>query len=140
MIRSRYRKFSSINVTNLVDVTLVLLVIFMLSAPVMQRSADVSPPTSDQGRIITALEPGETLVVEIGATGAITVGGSPVTMDDLAGLAGAARASGRDEAYVRADRDVRYEVVAGALTELRRGGYPQVGLLQESREEAGGAD
>lgn len=140
MIRSRYRKFSSINVTNLVDVTLVLLVIFMLSAPVIQRSADVRPPASDQGRIISALEPGETLVVEIAATGAITVGGSPVDMDDLAGLAGAARASGRSEAYVRADRDVRYEVVAGTLTELRRGGYPQVGLLQESREEAGVAD
>jgi len=140
VIRSRYRKFSSINVTNLVDVTLVLLVIFMLSAPVIQRSADVSPPASDQGRIITALEPGETLVVEIAATGAITVGGNPVDMDDLAGLAGAARASGRSEAYVRADRDVRYEVVAGTLTELRRGGYPQVGLLQESREEAGVAD
>ncbi len=140
MIRSRYRRFSSINVTNLVDVTLVLLVIFMLSAPVMQRSADVNPPSSDQGRIVSALEPGETLVVEVDAAGIITVGGNRVAMDDLSGLAGAARASGRDEAYVRADRDVRYEVVAGTLTELRRGGYPQVGLLQESREEAGGAD
>jgi biopolymer transport protein TolR len=140
VIRSRYRRFSSINVTNLVDVTLVLLVIFMLSAPVIQRSADVSPPASDQGRIISALEPGETLVVEIDATGQLTVGGSPVAMDDLAGLAGAALGSGRDEAFVRADREVRYEVVAGALTELRRGGYPQVGLLQESREEAGGGE
>jgi len=140
VIRSRYRRFSSINMTNLVDVTLVLLVIFMLSAPVIQRSADVSPPASDQGRIISALEPGKTLVVEIAASGVITVGGSPVELQDLSGLAEAARGSGRSEAYVRADRDVRYQVVAGTLTELRRGGYPQVGLLQESMEEADGTE
>ena len=126
--------------TNLVDVTLVLLVIFMLSAPVIQRSADVSPPSSDQGRIISALEPGETLVVEIDATGAITVGGSPVSMENLSDLARTALGSGRTEAYVRADRDVRYQVVAGTLTELRRGGYPTVGLLQESREETNEVD
>ena len=47
-------------------------------------------------------------------------------------LAEAAYSSGRSEAFVRADRDVRYEVVANALTKLGSGGYLSVGLIQES--------
>jgi len=133
MIRTRYRQFSTINVTNLVDVTMTLLVIFMLAAPVMQRSAEITPPASDQGALITHLDPGEVLVVEIDAYGNLSISGEPVFMEDLYSIAEAAHASGRDEAFVRADRDVRYEVVANALTELGRGGYLSVGLVQESR-------
>jgi biopolymer transport protein ExbD len=132
VIRTRYRQFSGINVTNLVDVTLVLLVIFMLSAPVIQRSTDVRPPSSDQGMIISSLDPGEALIVEIDAYGNISAGGHAVLVEDLASLAVAAIESGRLDAFVRADRDVRYESVSNTLTELRRGGYESVGLIQES--------
>lgn len=133
MIRTRYTRFSGINVTNLVDVTLVLLVIFMLTSPVMQRSADVTPPSSNEGRIVNSLDPSESLVVEIDAYGNLSVSGEPVLMENLASLAEAAFATGRSEAFVRADRDVRYEVVANALTRLGTGGYLSVGLIQESR-------
>ncbi|MFO8183194.1 MAG: biopolymer transporter ExbD [Candidatus Aegiribacteria sp.] len=135
MIKTRYTRFSGINMTNLVDVTLVLLVIFMLTSPVMQRSADVTPPSSAEGRIVSSLDPSEALVVEIDAHGNLSVSGEPVLMENLASLAEAAYASGRSEAYVRADRDVRYEVVANALTRLGSGGYLNVGLIQESRGE-----
>jgi len=131
MIKTRYRQFSSINVTNLVDVTLVLLVIFMLTSPVMQRSADVTPPSSDEGRIINNLDPSESLIVEIDAFGNLSVSGEIVLMENLGALAEAAHSGGRSEAFVRADRDVRYEVVANALTELGGGGYLNVGLIQE---------
>ena len=134
MISTRYRQFSGINVTNLVDVTLVLLVIFMLSAPVIQRSTDVRPPSSDQGMILSHLDPGEALMVEIDAYGNISAGGQEVLIEDLASLAAAAIESGRQDAFVRADRDVRYESVSHTLTELRRGGYENVGLIQESVE------
>ena len=132
MIKTRYKQFSGINVTNLVDVTLVLLVIFMLTSPVMQRSADVSPPSSDEGRIINNLDPSESLVLEIDAYGNLSVSGETVLMESLDLLAEEAFSQGRSEAFVRADRDVRYEVVANALTELGRGGYLNVGLIQES--------
>ncbi len=132
MIRQRYKQFSSINVTNLVDVTFVLLVIFMLSAPVMQRSTDVTPPTTDQGQIIRRLDPGTSLVVEMDGLGNISVAGEPVPPEDLASLAETALLSGRSEAYLRADGQVQYAILAGALTELRRGGYANVGLIQES--------
>lgn len=135
MIKTRYRQFSGINVTNLVDVTLVLLVIFMLSAPVMQRSADIKPPSTDQGRIISRLDPGEALVVEIDAYGNITAAGEPVFLENIASLASAAIETGRFDAFVRADRDVRYEIVANTLSELRRGGYENVGLISESVSE-----
>jgi biopolymer transport protein TolR len=134
VIKTRYKQFSAINVTNLVDVTLVLLVIFMLSAPVIQRSAEVRPPSSDQGMIISHLDPGEALIVEVDAYGNISAGGQAVLIDDLASLAVAAIDSGRLDAFVRADRDVRYESVSHTLTELRRGGYENVGLIQESVE------
>lgn len=132
MIRQRYKQFSSINVTNLVDVTFVLLVIFMLSAPVMHRSTEITPPSTDQGQIIQRLDPGTSLVVEMDGLGNISVAGEPVAPDDLASLAEAALSSGRTEAYLRADGEVQYAILAGALTELRRGGYANVGLIQES--------
>jgi len=135
VIKTRYRQFSGINVTNLVDVTLVLLVIFMLSAPVMQRSTDIKPPSTDQGRIINRLDPGEALVVEIDAYGNITAAGEPVFLENIASLASTAIETGRFDAFVRADRDVRYEIVANTLTELRRGGYENVGLISESVSE-----
>lgn len=135
MIRPRYRQLSTINVTNLVDVTFVLLVIFMLSAPVIHRSADVRPPSTDQGRILNRLDPGTSLLVEIDALGNITVAGEPVAPADLSGLAAAALEGGRTEAFVRADGEARYTILALALTELRRGGYANVGLVQESVSE-----
>ncbi|MCD4775111.1 MAG: biopolymer transporter ExbD [Candidatus Aegiribacteria sp.] len=132
MIKTRYKQFSAINVTNLVDVTLVLLVIFMLTSPVMQRSADVLPPSSNEGRILNNLDPSESLVIEIDAYGNLSVSGETVLMENLRPLAEAAFSSGRSEAFVRADRDVRYEIVANALTKLGSGGYLSVGLIQES--------
>jgi biopolymer transport protein TolR len=131
MIRRRYQQFSSINLTNLIDVTFVLLVIFMLSAPVIQTSTDITPPSTDQGRIIQRLDPGVSLVVEMDAVGNITVAGETVAPEDLSSLAEIALASGRSEAYLRADGQVQYAILAGALTELRRGGYTDVGLIQE---------
>ncbi len=137
MIRRRYRQFSSINVTNLVDVTFVLLVIFMLSAPVIQRSTEITPPSTDQGEIVRRLDPGTSLVVEMDGLGNISVAGMPVAPEELSSLAETALASGRTEAYLRADGQVQYAKLAAALTELRRGGYSDVGLIQES---AGGSD
>ncbi len=132
MIKQRYKQFSSINVTNLVDVTFVLLVVFMLSSPVMQRSTDISPPSTDQGEIIRRLDPGTSLVVEMDALGNLSVAGQTVAPEDLTSLAEAAFLSGRSEAFLRADGQVQYATLAGALTELRRGGYENVGLIQES--------
>ena len=132
MIKRRYQQFSSINVTNLVDVTFVLLVVFMLSSPVIQRSTNVTPPSTDQGEIIRRLDPGTSLVVEMDALGNLSVAGQTVAPEDLASLAEAAFASGRTEAFLRADGQVQYAILAGALTELRRGGFENVGLVQES--------
>lgn len=133
LIRTRYSQFSSINMTNLVDVTLTLLVVFMLAGPVMHRSVDIRPPSSDQGRIIQRLDPGTSLVVEVDSLGNLSVAGEPLPLDELAPLAEAALSSGRTEAFVRADRAVRYEAVSATLSELRRGGYESVGLVQEAR-------
>ncbi len=132
MIRQKYKQFSSINVTNLVDVTFVLLVVFMLSAPVMQRSTDITPPSTDQGEIIRRLDPGTSLVVEMDGLGNISVAGETVPPEELASLAEAALSAGRGEAFLRADGMVQYAILAAALTELRRGGYANVGLIQES--------
>ncbi|MCK7490246.1 MAG: biopolymer transporter ExbD [Anaerotruncus sp.] len=104
MIRPRYRQLSSINVTNLVDVTFVLLVIFMLSAPVIHRSADVHPPSTDIGRIINRLDPGTALLVEIDSLGNITVAGEPVAPADIAGLAEEAVASGTNGSLCQGGR------------------------------------
>ncbi|MEA3265322.1 MAG: hypothetical protein U9P42_00060, partial [Candidatus Fermentibacteria bacterium] len=70
--------------------------------------------------------------VEMDGLGNMSVAGEVVAPENLSSLAEAAIASGRVDAYLRADGEVQYAILAGALTELRRGGYANVGLVQES--------
>lgn len=127
---------SEINVTPFVDVMLVLLVIFMVSAPLMTAGVPVELPESKAAALPQPSEP--PTVVSIDATGAIYVGEDEVALAELAPfLADAAPAGPEERIYLRADGEVAYGRVATVMGELFSGGFRNIAFV--SRSQAGAA-
>jgi biopolymer transport protein TolR len=118
---------SQINVTPLVDVMLVLLVIFMVTAPIIQQGVQVNLPQAKAAAI-----PGtdELLVVSIAKNGRIYLNDNVMTLDELGAKMRAIRANLADkQVYVRADQDVRYGLVMQTIAELKQAGVDRVGMV-----------
>jgi biopolymer transport protein TolR len=120
---------SEINVTPFVDVMLVLLIIFMMTAPLIQQGIDVQlPKTQSDG--LTSDE--ERLVVTVKKDGKLFVQRAEVKISELEKkmrLIFATR--GNKEVFLRADKRVPYGKVAVALATLRRAGATRVGMVTE---------
>src|SRR5215467_5636743 len=100
---------SQINVTPLVDVMLVLLVIFMVTAPIIQQGVQVNLPQAKAGAIPGAED---LLVVTIAKSGKIYLNDSAMSLDELGQKLRAIRKLQADkQVYLRADQDVRYGIV-----------------------------
>lgn len=118
---------SQINVTPLVDVMLVLLVIFMVTAPIIQQGVQVNLPQAKAGPI-----PGkeEQLVVAIARNGKIYLNDNPVTLAKLGQKLRAIRKLRKNKGvYLRADRDVRYGVVIKTIAVIKRAGIEKLGMV-----------
>ena len=126
---------SQINVTPLVDVMLVLLVIFMVTAPIIQQGVQVNLPQAKAGAI-----PGkeEQLVVAIARNGRIYLNDNPMTLPELGKKLRAISKIRRDkEVYLRADQDVRYGIVIRTIAEIKQAGIEKLGMVTRppSQEE-----
>ncbi|GBD41178.1 Biopolymer transport protein ExbD [bacterium HR39] len=125
--RRMRRQMAEINVTPFVDVMLVLLVVFMVTAPLMVSGVPVELPRADGAAVPNAEEP---LVITVTREGAVYAGKEPLPRGDLAvafaALAGEDR--GR-RVYVRADRDVDYGTVMEVMAALRGAGLTRIALL-----------
>ena len=114
-----------INVTPLVDVVLVLLLVFMVTAPMMSRGIDVSLPVADQPQIETE----QRITVSIKPDGRVYVADKPVAMvlleDTLHGMM-----EGRTSkvAYLRADESLRYGKVIEVVDKMKHAGVEQIGF------------
>ncbi|MDE0518699.1 MAG: ExbD/TolR family protein [Oligoflexia bacterium] len=118
---------SEINVTPFVDVMLVLLIIFMVTAPMMQQGLDIElPETAGAGITI----PDEPLILTIKKNKKIFIGSAQIPISQL-GKKTAAILRGRKDkqVYIQADKSVEYGVVAEALAEIRSMGLYQVSLI-----------
>jgi biopolymer transport protein TolR len=121
-----------INVTPLVDVVLVLLLIFMVTAPMMSRGIDVSLPVANQPQIPQE----DRVTVSIRADGHVFVGDRPVNIALLEDEV-RARTSGSPDAvvYLRADESLRYGTVIEVVDVIKRAGVDRIGFVYALPEE-----
>lgn len=122
---------ADINVTSLVDVVLVLLIIFMIAAPMMQGGVDVDLPRAE-ARPLSAKEG---MVVSVDRQGRIFVDETQVSYDDFRvtfrSLVTTRKPTG---VYLRGDRGVAYGDVVRVLAVIRAAGVENVGLVAEEEE------
>jgi len=126
---------SQINVTPLVDVMLVLLVTFMVTAPIIQQGVQVNLPQAKAGAI-----PGreEQLVVTINRNGRVYLNDNAMTLSELGQKLRAIRqAQQNKEVYLRADQDVRYGVVIKAIAEIKQAGIEKLGMVTRPLSQEG---
>lgn len=124
------RPLSDINVTPLVDVMLVLVVIFIVTAPLMASAIRLDLPRTDAGR---ATEVPKSVSVAIDAGGRLFVDGQPLSEADLpARLAAVAAASRESEVQLRADRTVPYGRVVELMAVANKAGLSRIGFVTEA--------
>jgi len=119
---------ADINVTSLVDVAFVLLIIFMITAPIMQGGVDVRLPRAQ----VRAIEPKQGLIVTVDADGKIYLDQAGLSYDDFAATFPAfVRTKRPTGVYLRADSRVAYGRVVQVLAVIRGSGVQDVGLVAE---------
>src|SRR5580700_10549392 len=132
--RGRYRPLAELNVTPLVDVMLVLLIIFMVSAPLMTSGVSVDLPKTSSQPLNTDSEP---LTVSINAKGAIFLQNEPVDLTDLVAKLQAIGQNNPDRRiFVRGDKANTYGRIMEVMGTITEGGFTKVALLAE--QPAGG--
>jgi biopolymer transport protein ExbD/biopolymer transport protein TolR len=119
---------AEINVVSLIDVMMLLLVIFMITAPMMQGGVDVALPTGEA----KPLDAKSGLVVTVNRQGAIFVDETRMSFDDFrASFKALASQKASQGVYLRADQTVPYGQVARVLAVMRGAGVGDVGLVME---------
>lgn len=118
---------SEINVTPLVDVMLVLLIIFMVTAPMMQQGIDIDLPETANSGVATNDEP---FVLEIRKDKKLYVGEAQLRMPELRTRLEAIFSTRKNkQIYLQADKTVDYGFVAEAMGEIRAAGITSIGLV-----------
>jgi biopolymer transport protein ExbD/biopolymer transport protein TolR len=124
---------ADVNVTSLVDVAFVLLIIFMITAPIMQGGVDVQLPRAE-ARPIPAREG---MVVSVNREGQIFIDETRVSYNDFRMTFNALVQSRKPKGvYLRADRRVPYGDVVRVLAVIRASGISDVGLVAEEEDQA----
>src|ERR1035437_9085404 len=127
--RGRYRPMAEINVTPMVDVMLVLLIIFMVTAPLMTSGVPVDLPKVSAQPVNSDSEP---LTVSVNAEGKIFLQDQPVELAELVAKLQAIAQSNQDRRiFVRGDKALAYGRIMEVMGTIIQGGFTKVALLAE---------
>lgn len=122
---------AGINVTSLVDVAFVLLIIFMITAPIMQGGVDVQLPSTEA----QPLQPDQGMVVSVNQDGVIFLDEDPLTYEEFRGSFGAIVDSRQpNKVFFRGDRRASWGQVARVLAVIRNAGVEALGVVTEAEE------
>jgi biopolymer transport protein TolR len=123
---------AEINVTPFVDVMLVLLVIFMVTAPLMYQGMDVNLPETTTQALRVRDDP---LILSVEKDGKFYLGRAEVPLDELRGkLEAVFDARDSKDVFLRADRDAPYGIVVKAMAAVRLAGSTRLGIVTEAEE------
>ena len=126
-----YRPLAEINVTPFVDVMLVLLIVFMVAAPLMTVGVKVALPKTDAAQ---ALQPKQPLTVSIDAAGVVHLENDPVPEPELVARLAALRAEDPERVVlVRGDRTLSYGRIMEVMGQVSQAGFARVSLIAEGR-------
>jgi biopolymer transport protein TolR len=134
--RGRRGALSEINVTPLVDVMLVLLIIFMISAPLLTAGVPVELPKTEAGAMQDVPDP---ITLSIRADGRIYVAENEVPFANLAPRLKEMASDNTRPIYVRADGKASYEIVARVMASLSTSGFTSINLITETGGPSSGA-
>jgi TolR protein len=127
---------ADINVTPLVDVMLVLLIIFMIAAPMLHQGVEVALPKANAPNLPLKVQ--DPLVISIDRNGRVYLRESAVETDELVARTRAQIAArGDDTVFLKGDRDVPYGKVIEVLDILQQGGIAHVGMVTDRGSRAG---
>ena len=128
-----YQPLADINVTPLVDVMLVLLIIFMVTAPMLAVGIKVNLPSAKTAQPLENREP---VVVVIAKDGAVSVGKDPVSRDQLAETVKAKLRDSNGVVQLRGDREASYGVVGSEMDDLAAAGLNRLAIVAGARRAA----
>jgi biopolymer transport protein ExbD len=127
---------SDINVTPMVDVMLVLLVIFMVVTPMLQKGVSVDLAKTDNPQSMADADKEDALLIAVMRDGTIYFGSDKVTPDQLTERVKDRLATKADKrVFIKADARAKYGSVVEVVDNIRSAGVDQVGLLTEQRQE-----
>ena len=119
---------ADINVTPFVDVVLVLLIIFMLTAPILQSGIEVNVPKTRTVKEITE----ERLVITIDRSQRVYLGNDPININQIGPrLRAKLRDPGRQSIFLRADQNVPFGAFATVMDAVKQAGIPNVSIVTE---------
>jgi len=118
---------SDINVTPFVDVMLVLLIIFMVTAPMMMEGVNVALPEATSKPLVSEKKP---LIVNIDSENRIFINDFKVTVDGLGEKLNKILNGRKDrEVYLKADKDISYGMVVRVMSEIKGAGVEKLGMV-----------
>lgn len=125
--RKRHAPMSEINVTPFVDVMLVLLIIFMVAAPLLTVGVPIDLPETSAKALEGDTEP---ITISVNSSGEIFIQDTPILIDEVVPKLEAIAANGYDERiYVRGDQDADYGTMMKLMGRINAAGFKRLGLV-----------
>ena len=123
---------SEINVTPLVDVVLVLLIIFMVTAPILQTGIEVQLPRT---RAATAVDPEQRAVITISRDELLYYRSDLINFNELGSKLQEEIGIGEEPVFLQADEDVPWKTIVAVVDEIRASGFVEINLVTRAYKE-----